>query len=143
MIPRIRILELIDFGKRKGKQMKRIMGLLAVILMMLVGCDQAQEVIADQQQPNVMLGAGAEVQIGENKTAKVFGTDQCETGYGDDDPTDDVPGCTLLTGNDNVQVTLVLDDRELQETWTVTREDDRYSLARPNGYLIRDVRQDN
>lgn len=123
--------------------MKRMTGFLAVLLTMLAGCDQVKEVIENQSLPNVMLGAGIEVQVGENQTAKVFGPDSCENGFDDDDASDDVPGCTLLTGNDQVQVTLLLDEGQLQETWTVTRDNDRYTLARPNGYLIREARTSN
>ncbi|TBW57406.1 hypothetical protein EZI54_07040 [Marinobacter halodurans] len=117
--------------------MMRMKCFLAVFITMLAGCDQVQDVMAKQPKPNVMLGAGIEVQVGDNQTAKVFGPDLCETGFGDDDPSDDVPGCTLLTGNDQVQVTLLVDGRKLRETWAVTRDNDRYTLARPNGYLIR------
>jgi hypothetical protein len=126
-------------GIREVKQMKRVTGLMTVILTMLAGCDQVQEVMDNQQQPNVMLGAGIEVQIGDDKTAKVFGPDLCATGFDDNDTSDDVPGCTLLTGNDQVQVTLILGEEKLQEAWTVTRNDDRYSLARPNGYIVRET----
>lgn len=112
--------------------------LLGALLTMLAGCDKVHEVMANQPQPNVMLGAGAEVQISENKTAKVFGPDLCEMGFGDDDPIDDVPGCTLLTGKDQVKVTLLVEDEKLQETWAVARDNDRYTLVRPNGYLIRE-----
>ncbi|ARM86261.1 hypothetical protein [Marinobacter salarius] len=123
--------------------MKGMIGVLAVIFLMLAGCDQVHEVMAEQRKPNVMLGAGAQVQIGEKKTAKVFGPDQCETGFEDDDTSDDVRGCTLLTGNDKVQVTLVFDGVKLKETWTVITDNDRYTLVRPNGYLIRDARTIN
>lgn len=60
--------------------MKRMMGLLAVILTMLAGCDQVRHVMAEQQQPNVMLGAGAQVQIDESQTAKVFGPENLKLG---------------------------------------------------------------
>jgi hypothetical protein len=122
-----------------GKQMKRVTGLMTVILTMLAGCDQMQEVMDNQQQPNVMLGAGIEVQIGDNQTAKVFGPDLCETGFDDNDTSDDVPGCTILTGNDQVRVTLTLGEEKRQEAWTVTRNNDRYSLSRPNGYIVREA----
>ncbi|MDX1553686.1 hypothetical protein [Marinobacter manganoxydans] len=118
-------------------------GLLAALLTMLVGCDQVQEIMDNQPKPDVMLGAGIEVQIDDDRTARVFGPDHCETGFGDNDPSNDEPGCTLLTGNDRVQVTLLVDDRKIQETWTVTRDNDRYTIARPNGYLIRTARADN
>lgn len=121
----------------------RMKGLLAVFIAMLAGCSQAQDLMATQPQPNVKLGAGIEIEIGDNQTANVFGSDLCETGFDDDDPSDDVPGCTLLTGNDQVQVTLLVDGRKQRETWTVTRDGDRYTLARPNGYLIRDARTIN
>lgn len=119
--------------------MMRMMGLAAVLLTMLAGCDQVQEIMANQPKPNVILGAGIEVQIGGNQTAKIFGPDLCETGFDDDDPSDDVLGCTLLTGNEQVQVTLLLDKGKLQETWVVTRDKERYSLTRPNGYIIREA----
>lgn len=117
--------------------MKRVTGLMTVILTMLAGCDQVQEIMDNQRQPNVMLGTGIAVQIGDNQTAKVFGPDLCKTGF--EEASDDVPGCTLLTGNDQVLVTLLVDDRKLQETWTVTRDNHRYSLARPNGYIVREA----
>lgn len=110
---------------------------------MLAGCDQVQEVMGNQRHPDVILGAGAELQIGDNRTAKVYGPDLCETGFGDDNPSGDVPGCTLLTGNNEVEVTLHTRDGKIQETWTVIQDNDRYTLVRPNGYLIRDARAIN
>lgn len=117
----------------------RLKGLLAVLLIMLAGCDQAQEVMDNQPQPNVMLGAGIEVDIGDNQTAKVFGPDLCEARFGDDY----ITGCTLLTGIDQVQVTLVLDEEKLQETWAVNRDSGRFSLVRPNGYIVRETETNN
>ncbi len=61
-------------------------GLLAALLTMLVGCDQVQEIMDNQPKPDVMLGAGIEVQIDDGRTARVFGPDLCETGFEDDDP---------------------------------------------------------
>ena len=132
-----------DMGNRNMGQIMRMKGVGAVILATLAGCDQVQEVMDNQPQSDVMLGAGIEVQIDDSQTAKVFGPDLCETGFEDDDPSDDEPGCTLLTGNEHVQVTLLVDDRKLHETWSVTRDNDRYTLARPNGYLIREAKVRN
>ena len=48
--------------------------------------------------------------------------------------------CTTLTGNTEVNVTLVLlDNKELQETWLVIKDNAKYTLKRPNGYLISEA----
>ena len=92
--------------------------------------------------PTVSLGPGTLVIIGENQVAEVYGPDMCETGFEDNDPSDDIPGCTLLTGKNSVEVTLVSDGlKAITENWTVKESvgpnGTGISLIRPNGWVIR------
>lgn len=113
---------------------------------LISGCDLKDDIdvfVNEQPVPASVLNAGVELQIGPDQKATVFGPDMCETGFEDDDPSDDIPGCTLLSGRDAVEVTLVAgDDQPLKEVWVVSEgvgpSNKGISITRPNGWAVRE-----
>jgi hypothetical protein len=96
--------------------------------------------------PEIYLGVGAILEVAENRTARVFGNDNCPdkkdylfhsaTGEGG-------IGCALLTGNKSIKVRLIFEDgSELMEAWEVNSEPghngEEFRLMRPNGWLVRE-----
>lgn len=109
----------------------------ALLLICLSGCEQAQNLAERFPKPDLQLNAGTIVELEPGVKASVFGPDMCETGFEDDDPSDDLPGCTTLTGNEFVDITLVFEDGSTaEETWLVRNEDSKYVLVRPNRNMV-------
>lgn len=112
--------------------------LVISLLFFLFGCDineKYTELTKDIPKPDIVLGKGIEFEISEGQIAKVYGPDIC--------PTDDVLGCTLLSGRDSVEVTLISEGgMPFKEVWTINHgvgpNGKGISIARPNGWLIRE-----
>jgi hypothetical protein len=119
---------------------------LVIGFVLLAGCNpkaEINEASAIQLQPKLMLGSGTKMQISETEVAAVFGTDICNGNSNflfNDSGSPNSSGCTILTGKNQVAVTLVSKHSIFKETWKVTRGNSSdktiISLNRPNGWLI-------
>lgn len=112
----------------------------------LIGCDVNLKDLSDSEnQPQVYLSKGMEVQISEHEIASVYGVDKCPdtmTLNLQDDGKGSEGGCIKLTGNETVNVTVVTSDGHFNETWTVKPGQGLagagFSVYRPNGWLLRE-----
>ncbi len=105
----------------------------ALLGLTLSGCDVPDLAkLTEKQAPIITLGMGAEVQIDDAKTAKVYGSDACHSEL----ESGPLNHCTRLAG-DAVQVTLVSDSGQWSEVWDINQANDKMTLTRPNGYSVR------
>lgn len=78
----------------------------------------------------IYLPAGAILQVGDDLNAAVFGYDECPENGGTD--------CVMLTGKSQVDVRLIQSDgTPVKEVWIIEREEDRFQMVRPNGWIVK------
>ena len=109
-----------------------------IALSALFGCDEVNSFKAKAPQPDIKLGAGMVVLIAPGEVAKVYGPDQCEAGFEDNNLLNDKTGCILITGKDSVTVDLMQEKETFKEEWIIARSGSRYTLTRPNGFQVRE-----
>lgn len=90
---------------------------------------QSKNLMSPIVYPIVYIASGSEMLISDNETAKVYGSDNCPYQL-------ELNHCVKLTG-ESVLVTLVTNNKQWSENWILKNENKRFSLIRPNGFIVR------
>lgn len=112
---------------------------------MVVGCDKVNQVgaILADEPLTIVLAPGALITV-NGTPVSLRGFEKCPqpnpafyTFIGSGIPTVDAPSCALISANTTVvSVSLALPSGPITEHWTVTRENRKISLRRPDGSLV-------